>query len=195
MLMYMATVLTGTFLLRMLWGLLTFLVFRDLLDNRAIADKALRAGKSEWELQERRRSLAHVAAANTVGPDGKTVRLDNPGTATKDAAWMEAAEKRAEQEGVSPLRRKSTSEIESAEGTGKPGLAESKEREQPRQLDYLDTSGMIRLGLCLMYSLRVCQGQCRFRKTGGTKKSRRVTYRSIQMRKVPSFLAKKLYEE
>ena len=110
MLMYLTTVLTETFLLPMLWAFLTrlmrywtfLLVFRDLLDNGTIADQALNAGKSEREFQEQSRSLAHAVAADTVGPDsdgttGARVRLDNPSTAAKDAAWMQAAEKWAEE--------------------------------------------------------------------------------------------------
>ena len=145
MLIYLATVLTGTFLLPTLWASLTrlmrcwtfFLVFRELLDSGSIAVGALREGKREWERREGRQPPAYAAAADTVGPNGRTeapVRLDNFCTAAKDAAWMEAAQKAAEQ-----TRRKLLAQ-EAQARTKELGDRASKawqkmERERPRQLD------------------------------------------------------------
>ena len=78
MLIYFATVLTGTFLLPTLWALLTrlmrcwafFLGFRVLLDNGTVAGEVLCEGKREWERREGSRPpVFYEAAADTVGPE------------------------------------------------------------------------------------------------------------------------------
>jgi hypothetical protein len=159
MLIYLATVLTGTFLLPMLWGFLTrlmrcwtfFLKLRDLLDNGAISDETLLAGKIEWENQEQSRSPAHAAAADTVdtvGPDGTTVRMNSPSTAAEDATWLEAAEKSAEQARRKLFAQKAQARSK-ALGERASKAWQRVKRERPRQLD---TSG----GVCACCIPPVC---------------------------------------
>ena len=146
MLVYLATVLTGTFLPPMLWGILTrlmrcwtfFLVFRELLDNGSISAEAFGSGQREWERQEQTRPQDYAAAEDTVGPDGHTpVRLDISGTSDKDAVWMEAAEKAAEQARRTAIAREAQARLtELGERASK--AWKKMERERPRQLD---TSG------------------------------------------------------
>jgi hypothetical protein len=158
-LIYLATVLTGTFLLPRLWGFLTrlmrcwtfFLKLRDLLDNGAISNETLLAGKTEWENQEQRRSPAHAAAADTVGPDGTTEaskRLNSPSTAAEDATWLEAAQKSAEQASRKRFAQKAQARSK-ALGERASKAWQSVKRERPRQLD---TSG----GVCACCIPPVC---------------------------------------
>jgi hypothetical protein len=106
MLVYLATVLSGTFLLPKLWGFLTrlmrcwtfFLVLRELVHRKAIHEDVWLNARTEYD------RLMHLppaaaAAADTVLPDrftGKAVSIDTPKTAAKDADRMEAAEKAAD---------------------------------------------------------------------------------------------------
>ena len=148
MLIYLATALTGTLLPPMLWGILTrlmrcwtfFQLFRELLDNGSILDEAFRNGKREWERLDLTRPPAYAPAEDILGPVGYTetpVRLDISSTSDKDAVWMEAAEKAAEQ-----ARRKALAQevqIRSiALGERASKAWKKMERERPRQLD---TSG------------------------------------------------------
>ncbi len=96
-------------------------MFRELLDNGAIADEAVLEGKREWERREGSQLFSAVDK-NTEAP----VNLDDSGTAAKDAAWMEAAEKATQQ-----ARRKSLAQEAQARSKalgGKHGLAEKKKR-------------------------------------------------------------------
>jgi hypothetical protein len=148
MLVYLATVLTGTILLPMLWGFLTrlmrcwtfFQMFREVLDSGAVAAEALRDGKREWERQEQNTvHVGHAAAADAENTEAP-VHLDISGTSDKDALWMEAAEIAAEQ-----AQRKSLAQQAQARSIAQGEQAskawQKMERERPRKLD---TSG----GVC-----------------------------------------------
>ena len=98
MLTYLATVLTGTVLSPELWGWFTrlmrcwtfFLVFRGLLDNQAILAEAGQVIPD----RNAEREGENIRASPTVLLTGHCTRvsIDNPGTAAKDATWMDAAE-------------------------------------------------------------------------------------------------------
>ena len=148
MLVYLATVLTRTFLPPELWGFLTrlmrcwtfFLVLRELLHRKAVLPNVWSDARTEYDRRMLLQPAFRVEAADTVGYTGELVSIDKPKTAAEDADRMEVAEKAEDQARRKLAARcaeaKSVTMRERASRAWKP-----MRRARPRQID---TGGEVR---------------------------------------------------